>query len=146
MYINGGRTVAAAKRALLITCEPINDRPLEMRLTCRFAYVQWSSSHTPRCSDTIAPSYSFGPDRCIHRCSRTCFVTSWDYRRSYMNYRYSRTEEQVSAYVFMGWMAVMTELALSQASSSCISSVSSGTSTQCGTGRWIQIVCIGKTI
>ena len=40
MYANGGKTVAAAKRALLVTCELVDDRPLEIRLTYEFAYVQ----------------------------------------------------------------------------------------------------------
>ena len=40
VYTNGGKTVTAAKRALLVTCELVDDRPLEIRLTYEFAYVQ----------------------------------------------------------------------------------------------------------
>lgn len=40
MYTNGGKTATAAKRALLITREPIDDRPLEIRLTYEFARIQ----------------------------------------------------------------------------------------------------------
>lgn len=40
VYTNGGKTVTAAKRALLITCELVYDGWLEIRLTYVFAYVQ----------------------------------------------------------------------------------------------------------
>lgn len=40
VYTNGGKTVNAAKRALLITCELVDDGLLEIRLTSEFAYVQ----------------------------------------------------------------------------------------------------------